>query len=156
MRIVIAALTLWLASLPLYADTVGGVVVRVADGDTITVLDDSKKQHKVRLVKIDAPEKAQAYGQASKKHLSSFVAGKAVTVEYEKKDQYGRILGEVFVGELNVNLQMVKDGMAWHYAYYDNTPSYTEAEKEARAKKLGLWQDPNPVPPYEFRKRARK
>lgn len=64
---------------------------------------------------------------------------------------------EVFTAEreLNVNLQMVKDGMAWHYAYYDNTPSYAEAEKEARAKKLGLWQDPNPVPPYEFRKRAR-
>ena len=133
-----------------------GKVVRVVDGDTITVLDGSNTQHKVRLNKIDAPESGQAFGNVSKKHLSSMVAGKEVKVVWQKTDRYGRILGDVFVGELNVNLQMVKDGLAWHFKFYDKTPEYAEAEKAARAKKLGLWADPNPVEPRQFRKAKKK
>ena len=144
-----------LASLPLCAETLRGKVVRVADGDTITVLDSTDTQHKVRLVKIDAPEKAQAFGRKSKERLSGMVFGKEVSVEWKKRDQYGRILGEVFVGETNVNLQMVKDGLAWHYKHFDNTPEYAQAELDAREKRLGLWSDANPVEPHQFRK-ARK
>lgn len=142
-------------SLTLKAETLTGKVVRVADGDTLTVLDTSNTQHKVRLNKIDAPEKKQAYGETSKKHLSEYVFGKDVKVEFEKKDRYGRVLGEVYCCTTNVNLQMVKDGYAWHYKFYDKTPSYAEAEKDAREKKLGLWVDPNPVEPYQFRKMKR-
>ncbi len=129
-----------------------GKVVRVADGDTITVLDGSNTQHKVRLNKIDAPESGQAFGNVSKKHLSSMVAGKEVKVAWEKTDKYGRVLGDVTCCSTNVNLQMVKDGLAWHFKFYDKTPEYAEAEKTAREKKLGLWADPNPVEPYQFRK----
>ena len=139
-------------SLSVGANELTGRVVRVADGDTITVLDGSNTQHKVRLNRIDAPESGQAFGNVSKKHLSSMVAGKEVKVYWEKTDKYGRILGDITCCSTNVNLQMVKEGLAWHFKFYDKTPEYAEAEKAAREKKLGLWADPNPVEPYQFRK----
>ena len=139
-------------SLALNAQTIQGKVVRVSDGDTITILDEGKVENKVRLNRIDAPEKKQAFGDASRKYLASMVAGKFVKVEWAKKDKYGRILGDVIVGEVNVNLRMVQGGMAWHFKKFDNTPIYAQAENEARAKKFGLWVDPNPIPPWEFRK----
>ena len=140
------------ACLALNAETIQGKVVRVSDGDTITILDEAKVQHKVRLNRIDAPEKSQAFGEASRKHLANMVANKVVKVEWAKKDKYGRILGDVIVGEVNVNLRMVQGGMAWHFKRFDNTPIYAQAENEARAKKVGLWADPNPIPPWDFRK----
>ena len=147
--------SLLVANLALNAQTLQGRVVRVADGDTITVLDSTNIQNKVRLVKIDAPEKSQAFGEVSRKHLASLVASKEVKVEWTNKDKYGRVLGEVFVGTTNVNLRMVKDGLAWHYKHFDNTPTYAQAEVEARAKKIGLWKDANPIPPWEFRKKGK-
>ena len=129
-----------------------GRCTKVADGDTITVLDSEKVQHKVRLDRIDAPEKKQAFGEKSKQHLAEMVFGKDVRVEWQKKDRYQRILGIVFIGEKDVNLQMVKDGFAWHYKFYDKTPAYAQAALDAREKKIGLWVDPNPIEPYEFRK----
>ena len=129
-----------------------GRCTKVSDGDTITVLDSEKVQHKVRLDRIDAPEKKQAFGEKSKQHLSEMVFGKDVRVEWQKKDRYQRILGIVFIGEKDVNLQMVKDGFAWHYKFYDKTPAYAQAALDAREKKIGLWVDPNPIEPYEFRK----
>ena len=134
------------------AKTLEGKVVAVADGDTITVLDAAKTQHKIRLDKIDAPEKKQAFGQKAKQRLSEMVFGKTVKVEWKKKDQYGRILGVVFAGETEVNLEMVKSGFAWHYKYFDKTPAYAEAEADARTSKRGLWADKNPVNPYDWRK----
>ena len=134
------------------AQTVTGKVVRVADGDTITVLDAANAQHKVRLEKIDAPEKGQAFGAVAKSHLAELVAGKFVRVEWEKRDKYGRVLGVVYVGETTANLQMVKDGYAWHYKRFDNTPVYSQAENAAREKRLGLWADGNPIAPWDFRK----
>ena len=137
------------------AATLEGRVVKVADGDTITVLDATNVQHKIRLNRIDAPEKRQAFGEASRRHLASFVAGKGVKVEWEKRDQYGRILGTVKIDGKDVNLQMVKDGLAWHYKHFDDTKAYADAETEARQKKLGLWRDAKPQPPWEFRKAKR-
>lgn len=130
--------------------------MRVTDGDTCTLLDCSNALYKIRLDKIDAPESKQAYGTKAKEHLACMIAGKEVCVEWKKKDRYGRILGEIFVDELNVNLRMVKDGYAWHYKHFDKTESYAQAESEARAKKLGLWRDANPVNPYEFRKSKKR
>ena len=141
-----------LSCLALNAQTIQGKVVRVVDGDTITILDESKVQHKVRLNRIDAPEKSQAFGEVSRKHLANMVAGKFVKIEWEKKDKYERILGEVIVGDVNANLKMVQDGLAWHFKRFDNTKEYALAESEARAKKVGLWKDANPIPPWEFRK----
>ncbi len=144
-----------LGALALHAAELRGRVVKVSDGDTITVLDADRKQHKVRLDKIDAPEKKQAFGDKSREHLAGFIAGKEVTVEWKKKDRYGRILGTVKHNGLDINLQMVKDGYAWHYKHFDNTPEYAAAENIAREQRIGLWTDSSPTPPFDFRKRRK-
>jgi endonuclease YncB( thermonuclease family) len=143
---------------PAFADTLIGKVIKVADGDTITILDHTNTQHRIRLQGIDAPEKSQPFGNASRKHLASLVAGKSVTVEWGKRDRYGRIVGFVIVDGQDVNLEQLKAGMAWFYHYYQNelTPEdrkrYAQAEDKARADRLGLWQDRNPIPPWEWRR----
>ena len=141
---------------PLLADELRGKVVSIADGDTITVLDADKKQHKVRLNGIDAPEKKQAFGAKSKARLGELVAGKDVMVEWKEKDTYGRTLGKVTQNGVDVNLQMVKEGLAWHYRKYSKSAELSRAEAEAKAGKKGLWADQNPVPPWDFRKHEKK
>ena len=101
---------LLLAALACTAATIEGRVV--ADGDTITVLDDNKVQHKIRLAGIDAPEKKQPFGQRSKQSLSDLVFDKAVTVETNKRDKYRREVGKVLVGGVDANLEQVKRDMA--------------------------------------------
>jgi endonuclease YncB( thermonuclease family) len=137
------------------AETLTGKVVRIADGDTFTLLID-KKQHRIRLYGIDAPETkgGQAYSQKAKEYLSSMIAGKNVKVNIKNIDRYGRYLGIVSTDKIkDVNLEMIKSGMAWHYSYYDNTPSYKEAQQQSKNEKKGLWSDSNPINPYEWRKK---
>lgn len=139
------------------AETITGHVVGVADGDTITVLDDTNTQHKIRLAGIDAPEKKQAFGNRSKESLSDLVFDKTVNVETEKRDRYGREIGKVLVNGQDVNLVQVERGMAWFYRQYQREQSpndrrlYEAAEDAARADKRGLWRDADPMPPWEFR-----
>lgn len=134
-----------------------GKVIRVSDGDTIAVLDKDNKQHKIRFQGIDAPESKQDFGQAAKENLSKLVFGKQVTVTWEKVDKYGRTVGKVLLDGKDVNIEQVKAGLAWHYKKYEEEQppedrvSYAAAEAEARAAKRGLWQDPNPTPPGEWR-----
>ncbi|MDO8990109.1 MAG: thermonuclease family protein [Sideroxyarcus sp.] len=157
-RSLVVAATI-LVSITACADTLQGRVVSIADGDTVTVLDGSNTQTKIRLMGIDAPEKKQAFGQRSKQHLSDLVFDKHVTVEYSKKDRYGRTVGKLLVEGLDANLEQVKAGMAWHYKQYqkEQTPSdrslYSESENRARAARIGLWADPDPTPPWGFRHR---
>jgi len=144
------------ASAALSADF-AGKVVGVSDGDTITVLDASHTQHKVRLEGIDAPEKAQAFGQRSKENLSHWVFGRQVFVKTHKVDKYQRDVGKIMVNGVDANLEQVKTGFAWHYKQYANEQSatdrasYAAAENNARARRLGLWHDPDPLPPWEWR-----
>ena len=138
-----------------FSAEIHGKVVGVTDGDTITVLDSAKNNFRIRLERIDAPEQKQAFGSKAKQYLSALIFGKQVVVKYEKKDQYDRILGVVYLGKYDINLQMVKAGFAWHYKYYDNTAEYAEAESLARKGKKGLWADSNPINPYEFRKQRK-
>jgi endonuclease YncB( thermonuclease family) len=139
------------------AETITGNVVGVADGDTITVLDADKVQHKIRLAGIDAPEKKQEFGNRSKESLSDLVFDKTVNVETEKRDRYGREIGKVLVNGQDVNLVQVERGMAWFYRQYQREQSpndrrlYEAAEDAARADKRGLWRDADPMPPWEFR-----
>jgi endonuclease YncB( thermonuclease family) len=147
---------LFTATTALLADELRGKVVSIADGDTITVLDIDKKQHTVRLNGIDAPEKKQPFGAKSKARLGELVAGKDVVAEWTGKDNYGRVLGKVQQGPLDVNLQMVKEGLAWHYRKYSKSDKLARAEAEAKAGKKGLWADPNPMPPWDFRKLENK
>ena len=140
-----------------YAELLNGKVVGVSDGDTITILDSAKLQHKIRLVGIDAPEKSQAYGQVSKKSLSDLVFSKDVVVSWEKRDRYQRILGKVLLNDQDICLEQVKRGLAWHYKQYqrDQSPEdrifYSRAEEEARKSRRGLWADDSPMQPSEFR-----
>ena len=148
-------------AVPAHAETISGRVVGTADGDTLTVLDAAKVQHKIRLSGIDAPEKAQAFGNRSKQSLSDLAFDKTVTVETGKRDRYGREVGKVLVNGRDVNLVQVERGMAWHYKAYqrEQSPSdrklYDAAEGEARAAKRGLWRDAEPVPPWDYRKSKR-
>ncbi len=150
-------LTLLLTVGAAHAATLTGKVVAIADGDTLTVLDESKVQHKIRLAGIDAPEKAQPFGQASKRHLSDLVFGKTVEVEYTKKDKYGRKVGKVVLDGQDICLEQVKAGLAWHYKAYEREQSledrklYDEAERAARGSWIGLWGDKDPVEPWEWR-----
>ena len=128
-----------------------GQVIGVSDGDTITVLDATKTQHKVRLEGIDAPESHQAWGTRSKQELSKRVYLQYVRVAVTGRDKYGRTLGHVYVGPLWVNLDMIAGGYAWHYAEHNNEAELSLAEVRARTGKVGLWGTKGPVPPWEFR-----
>ena len=158
MRLTTIFLFSLLVCFPVQAGTITGTVVRITDGDTVVVLDANKVQYKIRLVGIDAPEKKQAYGQKSKENLSDLVAGKHVVVEYDKLDRYKRVLGKIMLNGADMNLEQVASGLAWHYKKYQRGQSqadqllYSEAEIDARNAKRGLWQDPDPIPPWEYRK----
>ena len=145
-----------------HAETVTGRVVGVADGDTITVLDADKVQHKIRLAGIDAPEKRQAFGNVSKQSLVDMVDGQSVAVEWVKVDRYGRKVGKVLVDGADANLIQVERGFAWHYKDHEREQSandrklYEAAELAAKSARRGLWRDAVPVPPWEWRKAKRE
>lgn len=156
------ALFLVLAQSVAVAGTLTGRVAHVSDGDTIVVLDASNAQHKIRLQGIDAPERGQAYNKKSKEHLSDSVAGKFVVVEYEKRDRYQRIHGKVLLSGQDMNLEQIRAGLAWHYKKYEGGQTtrdrvkYSDAEREARMEKRGLWHHANPAPPWDYRQAKRQ
>ena len=171
----LAGLTALLMSAPALADTLTSRVVGVTDGDTITVLDAANTQHKIRLAGLDAPEKGQPFGERSKENLSRLVFGKDARIEWKKRDRYGRLIGTVWVASpdapcrarpdcpktLDAGLAQLTVGLAWHYKKYahEQEPQqrgqYAFAEEEARVKRAGLWRDPNPVPPWDWRSAKR-
>lgn len=158
MKKIILALFLFHVTL-LNASTLVGQVVGVTDGDTITLLDASQTQYKIRLSGIDAPEKKQAFGGASKKSLSDLVYGKVVSVNWDKLDRYGRTVGKVLVNGTDANLAQVKNGYAWFYKKYQNEMvlqdrlDYLHAQEAAEEARVGLWSEEQPTPPWDFRKK---
>lgn len=147
--VVILALAL---SRPTFADFTGKVVA-VADGDTLSVLRDHE-QVKVRLVEIDAPEKAQPFGNRSKQSLSDLCFSKTATFGDLGQDRYKRTLARVTCDGIDANAEQVRRGMAWVYRKYapKDSPLYA-VEGEAKAAKRGLWADADPIPPWEWRHR---
>jgi endonuclease YncB( thermonuclease family) len=136
-----------------WADTLQGKVVRVSDGDTITLLVE-RKQVKVRLIEIDAPESKQAFGERSRKSLGEMCAGQLATVRYSasgKYDKYGRVLGRVECQGLDANAEQVRRGMAWVYDRYVTDRSLYALQNEARAAHVGLWADKTPTAPWAWR-----
>ncbi len=142
-------------------------VVRVADGDSITVADNLGEKHKIRISGIDAPELGQPYGRKSKQHLSQLLEGKQVRLEIFKTDKYGRLVAKVWLQPadcpqcgktLDAGMAQLTTGMAWWYRYWSEEQGeqdrsrYEFAEQEARAKQAGLWQESNPVNPWQWRK----
>jgi endonuclease YncB( thermonuclease family) len=135
------------------AGEINGRVVKVNDGDTLTVLVD-RRQVRVRLTDIDAPERKQAFGTRSRQSLAELCAGKDARIADQGKDRYGRTLGRVNCAGVDANAEQVRRGMAWVFERYapENSLLYA-VHAEARAAKRGLWADANPVPPWEWRRR---
>jgi len=140
------------------AGTITGKVVSVADGDTITILDGAHAQHKVRLAQIDAPETghgkdkpAQPFGNDSRQSLAELTFGKTVTASCVDTDRYGRSVCGVMVGGLDVNREQVRRGMAWVFGRYATDRALYAIQEEARAARRGLWSDPRPIAPWEWR-----
>jgi len=129
-----------------------GMVVNVHDGDTITIRDAHGDTH-IRLGNIDAPELKQPAGLESGDYLRGWVLGKTVTVDVQTIDKYGRTVGIVFLNDININEKMVEAGWAWVYPKYNRDPTLYAVEKEADDAKRGLWRNPNPQQPWEFRHR---
>ncbi len=140
-----------------WAYEVTGRVIGVHDGDTVTVLDQTKTQHKVRLAGIDAPELKQSYGNKSKQHLSDNVFGHDVRLDCSKREKYMREVCVIYVNGQDANLAQVKEGMAWWYRQFQREQSETQrtayetAESVAMSQRMGLWHEADPVPPWEFR-----
>ena len=170
-KFILTILTL-IVALPTYAKDpiriVDGVVVKVSDGDTVNLKDDVGTTLKIRLYGIDAPETeksnkktgrvskpGQSYGEEAYKALESKISAKRVKVDIMAIDQYKRMVGVIWLNGKNINQEMVAAGWAWAYRQYLDRPhasEYIQAEEHAREKRLGLWQQGNPQPPWEFRK----
>ena len=157
MRILLVLVITLLATIS-RAEMISGLVVQVANGDTITVLDAQMRQHKIRLAGIDAPEKAQAFGRRSQESLAELVANRSVIVETHKRDRYERFVGKVLVEGRDINVEQIRRGLAWFYRQYErelsarDQQSYARAEEEARSFRAGLWADKQPIPPWDFRR----
>jgi micrococcal nuclease len=152
-RMALLLLFIILHSVNALAETLTGKVVSVADGDTITMLDASNTQHKIRLSGIDAPEKRQAFGNQAKQYLAKLCFGKAAEAIIETKDSYGRYVAEVYCESINANESLLSEGLAWVYTQYAKKfPHYKDLEDESRLNHIGLWADTNPVPPWKFRR----
>lgn len=136
-------------------ETLKGKVISVADGDTVTILADNDEQVRIRLYGIDAPEKGQDFANKSRQFLNDLCYGKTIKVDKKDVDQYNRILGIIYIGDLNINQEMVRNGLAWYYDHYVEDPNLEALEKAAQQQKLNIWSMKNPIPPYEYRKKQR-
>jgi micrococcal nuclease len=134
-----------------------GKVVKVTDGDTVTVLNIDKKQVKVRLYGVDAPELKQSFGIQSKEFLSCLILGKPIKIENMGVDVYGRVIGKIFHEGNDISIAMCRSGNAWWFKKYaGQNIELKEAEELAKRQELGLWRHHKPLPPWEYRKLQRK
>lgn len=134
-------------------ETFTAKVIGVTDGDTIVVLTNENKQIKIRLEGIDCPETKQDFGTKAKQATVDLCFQKIVKVKQSGTDRYGRMLAFVFVDEVCINKELLKQGMAWHYKKYNSDPELAQLEEKARKKKIGLWSQNNPTAPWDFRKK---
>lgn len=136
---------------------IAGTVVRIADGDTLSILDSARREHRVRLAEIDAPElSGQAFGARAKQMLSDLCFQRTANVDIRTTDRYGRLVGTVRCDGVDANAAMVKNGMAWVFTRYAAPKSpLIELERQARLEERGLWRDESPVPPWQWRRGAK-
>lgn len=138
-----------------------GKVIRVVDGDSVTVLDKQNEQHKIRLAGIDTPERKQPYGKVARQFLAKHIYKQQVCVGWYKRDKYQRLVGVIRIEDEEINLKLVKAGLAWHYKQYENEQSksdrvlYAKAHEKAEASEVGLWRDSRPIAPWLWRRGAR-
>ncbi|EHL99403.1 nuclease-like protein [Acetobacteraceae bacterium AT-5844] len=153
-RAFLASLLL-IAAIPAWAEELRGRVVAIADGDTLTLLTAERRQMRIRLHGIDAPERRQPFGTRAREALSELAFRKEVRVVVMDVDRYGRTVGRIYAGSVDVNAEMVRQGMAWVYTRYNRDPELPRLEAEAKAARRGLWRDAKPVPPWEWRRNRR-
>lgn len=137
------------------ADSITGKVVRVADGDTITILTSDKEQVKIRFAGIDCPERKQPWGNNATHALKAVLTGEPVTVEVMDVDHYGRTVGRVYIKDMNINRHLVESGNCWVYPRYAKDKELFKLQGDAKAAHRGLWQLPESerVPPWEWRRK---
>ena len=146
---------LLLFTLSAQAETLEGKVIKIADGDTLTLLTPSNQQVKIRLAGVDTPERKQPFGNRAKQALAKLAFQKQALIEVETKDRYGRTVGVVFVASQNLNAELVRQGMAWVYRKYTNDQKLFALEADAKKAKRGLWSSNNPIKPWLWRKGMR-
>lgn len=152
MKKLLSVLLILLIPFLVFAQTYTGKIIAVKDGDTVVMLVKDKQQT-IRLAHIDTPEKKQPYGTAAKKYLSDRIFGRQVqAVIAGKPDRNGRWIAEIFSRNQNINKEMVRNGLAWHYKQYSKDDNYAALERIARQKKSGLWKDQLPIAPWQWRK----
>lgn len=156
----LALLATLAAPAPGQAEQWSGKVIGIADGDTLTLLDAGRKSHRIRLDGIDAPERTQPFGQRARQSLAALAHGRDAVAECPKTDKYGRAVCRVVVDGVDVGLEQVRRGLAWHYVRYAREQSpearvaYARAEQQARSERSGLWAGPDPTPPWDYRRAA--
>lgn len=132
-----------------------GRITRVSDGDTVVLTDTKSKRHKIRLDGIDAPEIGQPFGYEAKDFVEKLVLNKDVKVKIIGVDQYNRILGIVYTGGININEELLSNGLAWQYHFNKNS-EYEKLVQQAKKNRINIWSDNNSLDPYTWRKRNNK
>ena len=163
LRKILFAVALLLSHHSLYAKDffLEGKIERVMDGDTVQLTTENSTKVKIRLLGIDAPESTQDFGPESTKHLISLIESKRVTAQCIGVDRYKRSLCKIVANDVDLNLEQLKSGLAWHYKEYAYSQSekdqevYASAETQARQARVGLWQSKSRIPPWEYRKGPR-
>ena len=150
----VGLVTFWFALSPLYGQIVfAAEVERVVDGDTL-ILRVAEVTYRARLHGVDAPETRQPWGPESTQTLRDLVVGSGpITVEVPDIDRYGRLIVKLYADGVYLNRKLVARGAAWHYTRYDDSDELAEAEQAARDRGIGLWSQPDPVAPWEWRRR---
>ena len=133
-----------------------GKVINIKDGDTVVILGENFKKYTVRVADIDCPEKKQPFGKKAKQFTSKEILGKTVEVKIKNFDKYGRTVGYILYENKNLSLELLKNGLAWHYKYYSKDKEMAFLENEAKKNKLGLWSHKKPINPYYWRKGVRE
>ncbi|PWN68840.1 nuclease [Chryseobacterium phosphatilyticum] len=134
-----------------------GRVIKISDGDTITVLIDGNQQKKLRLAEVDCPEKGQPFGKNAKQFTANQVFGKTVNFIETNTDRYGRSIAKVYYDkDKYLSKELIKSGMGWWYFYYSKDPSLGKLQEKAQSEKTGLWQDVHAIAPWEYRKIKRE
>jgi len=133
-------------------ETVQGKVTRIIDGDSILVTDDKSIEYEVQLEGIDAPELKQEFGAESMDGLAKMLKEKTVRLTWKSKDNFERLLAQVYDGDKHINMEMIKSGMAWHFKRYNKDEELAKAETEAKELKKGLWAKESPLAPWDYRK----
>jgi len=152
----IGALFFLITAITAQTETLTGKVLYISDGDTLKILTGSSKKMRIRLAGIDTPEKGQPYGKEAKQALSVLTLQKQVTIDVQTIDRYGRMVGLVYVQGLNVNSELVRQGMAWVYRRYTNDEKLYALEAKAKKEKRGLWSSNNFIEPWLWRRGERK